>query len=242
MGLARLVTLPPRMRPPTFELLVLHGLRLKGFATADTLANFIDRPADLVERQLNLAADDGYTRVRNGGRPGWSLTDEGRKEGERLLAEELDRTEGLRQVMGGIYRRFLALNGELLQICTDWQVSDIDGGVLNDHGDEAYDAAVIDRLAAVDVQVQPVCTDLAQALDRFAHYGPRLTAALAHVAGGDTEWFTKPTIDSYHTVWFELHEDLLATLGLDRTSERDHHDRHHHAAEDHLGPQDHTQQ
>jgi hypothetical protein len=27
-------------------------------------------------------------------------------------------------------------------------------------------------------------------------------------------------IDSYHTVWFELHEDLLATLGRQRSQER----------------------
>jgi hypothetical protein len=26
-------------------------------------------------------------------------------------------------------------------------------------------------------------------------------------------------IASYHTVWFELHEDLLCTLGLERGSE-----------------------
>jgi hypothetical protein len=26
-------------------------------------------------------------------------------------------------------------------------------------------------------------------------------------------------IPSFHTVWFELHEDLLATLGLDRSAE-----------------------
>jgi hypothetical protein len=26
-------------------------------------------------------------------------------------------------------------------------------------------------------------------------------------------------IDSYHSVWFELHEDLLATLGIERGSE-----------------------
>ena len=30
---------------------------------------------------------------------------------------------------------------------------------------------------------------------------------------GDPDWFTRPTVDSYHTVWFELHENLLATLG-----------------------------
>jgi hypothetical protein len=41
-----------------------------------------------------------------------------------------------------------------------------------------------------------------------------------NLASGDRDWFTKPTIDSYHTVWFELHEDLLATLGIDRISER----------------------
>jgi len=40
------------------------------------------------------------------------------------------------------------------------------------------------------------------------------------VQGGDGEWFTKPTVDSYHTVWFELHENLLATLGIERGAER----------------------
>ena len=39
------------------------------------------------------------------------------------------------------------------------------------------------------------------------------------VRRGHGEWFDKPLIDSYHTVWFELHEDLLATLGLERSTE-----------------------
>ena len=38
-------------------------------------------------------------------------------------------------------------------------------------------------------------------------------------AAGDGDWFTKPTIDSYHTVWFELHENLLSTLGIERGHE-----------------------
>jgi hypothetical protein len=29
-------------------------------------------------------------------------------------------------------------------------------------------------------------------------------------------------IDSYHTVWFQLHEDLLNTLGIDRATEGSH--------------------
>jgi hypothetical protein len=36
---------------------------------------------------------------------------------------------------------------------------------------------------------------------------------------GELDWLTKPIMPSYHTVWFELHEDLLATLGIDRASE-----------------------
>jgi hypothetical protein len=28
------------------------------------------------------------------------------------------------------------------------------------------------------------------------------------------------TLDSYHTVWFQLHEDLLVTLGISREEER----------------------
>ena len=52
-----------------------------------------------------------------------------------------------------------------------------------------------------------------------AHPGEGVGEALGKVQGGDHDWFTKPMIASYHTVWFELHEDLLATLGIERSSE-----------------------
>jgi hypothetical protein len=38
------------------------------------------------------------------------------------------------------------------------------------------------------------------------------------VQAGDAAYFAAPMIASYHTVWFELHEDLLATLGIARSS------------------------
>ncbi|MBV8161068.1 MAG: hypothetical protein JO265_09110 [Acidimicrobiia bacterium] len=60
---------------------------------------------------------------------------------------------------------------------------------------------------------------LGSVLDRFGPYGQRLAAAVERVEAGDHDWFTKPLIDSYHTVWFELHEDLLSTLGKERASE-----------------------
>ena len=91
--------------------------------------------------------------------------------------------------------------------------------VVNDHGDAVWDAAVVDRLGGADDVVGPICQDLASLLERFDGYRGRFSAALARVRAGDGEWFARPMIDSYHTVWFELHENLLATLGIERAKE-----------------------
>jgi hypothetical protein len=90
---------------------------------------------------------------------------------------------------------------------------------MNDHTDPVYDAEVVSRLSAVDERIRPVLADLEAALARFERYPERLGNALRRVQLGEAEWFTKPLLDSYHTVWFELHEDLLATLGLQRGAE-----------------------
>ena len=57
---------------------------------------------------------------------------------------------------------------------------------------------------------------LSLALPRFAGSSERYAAALDRAARGEHAWVAQPKIDSCHTVWMELHEDLLATLGLDR--------------------------
>ena len=59
---------------------------------------------------------------------------------------------------------------------------------------------------------------LAAALERFSGYSERYSAALAKVDRGERAWVDQARADSCHTVWMELHEDLLATLGLGRGS------------------------
>ena len=183
----------------------LHLLRLKGFAS--------DVPgAD------GLAAD-GLAVHRDGRLSGWSLTPDGRATHAKLIAEELD-ASGSRAAIEDGYRRFLALNQQMLGCCTQWQLRTVAGQqVPNDHTDAAHDAAAIAALGDIDDAVQPVCAELAAALVRFGTYGPRLGAARAKVEAGEVDFFTKPLIDSYHTVWFELHEDLLVTLGIERSKE-----------------------
>ena len=92
--------------------------------------------------------------------------------------------------------------------------------IVNDHTDPAHDAAVVARLGDADRVVRGVCNDLGGVLARFDGYGDRFAEALARVRAGEVEWFTRPLIDSYHTVWFELHENLLATLGIERVREQ----------------------
>ena len=115
------------------------------------------------------------------------------------------------------YQRFLLLNQELIRICNDWQVRP--GGSPNNHADPTYDWSVIDRLVTVDERVGPILRMTAERVTRFASYRPRLRHARERVNEGEQEWLTSPRIDSYHTVWMQLHEDLLLALGHERASE-----------------------
>jgi hypothetical protein len=207
------------MSEPTV-LLVLHALRLRSFAPVDEVAGRYGLETDEVDLLLKECERSGWATYRSGRMTGWSLSAEGRREGERLLAAELD-AAGARPAVESGYEAFLGLNGELLSVCTDWQVVEVDGeSVLNDHTDTRRDESVLTRLDDLHDRAVPVAEGLAAALERFGGYGDRLTTARARVRAGDTDWLTKPMIDSYHTVWFELHEDLLATLGRERSQER----------------------
>jgi DNA-binding PadR family transcriptional regulator len=208
------------MRAPCdLRSLVLHGLRLKGVAAASAVVEAAGLHEADAKPELDRLVEEGLATYRQGRLSGYALTAAGRQEHARRLADELEAT-GRRDDVRAAYQRFLAINQDLLGICTAWQLREVDGAsVVNDHGDPAHDAAVIERLEDLHARVTPVCQALAAALERFVPYGERLAHALERVRAGDRDWFTKPMLPSYHTVWFELHEDLLATLGIERSSE-----------------------
>ena len=106
-------------------------------------------------------------------------------------------------------------------IVTAWQLrGDPDSGVVNDHSDADYDRDVLERLAALH----------ADAMAWLTHPGRRPqpdwpTTASGSVApwtgrsGGDNRFVASPRVDSYHGIWFELHEDLIRLAGRTREEE-----------------------
>lgn len=203
----------------TAELPVLHALRLVGAADPDHLGSSTGLSVATVEHELAHARDDDLATIRGSGSSRWVLTKRGREEVERRLGEQLDRL-GTRSVVEHLYAAFVQLNPRILELCTEWQLREVDGElVANDHRDSVHDRWVLTRLQATHREARPTLASLADAVRWFEGYGVRLDTALEHVLGGQHQWVDSPAVDSYHSVWFELHEDLLASLGLQRHTE-----------------------
>lgn len=200
-------------------LLVLHGLRLSGFAPTAAVGRRWALAEDRVTAALEHARAEGWATYREGRLTGWSLSAAGRRHAESLLAREVEEA-GARPAIDAAYRGFLDLNQRFLDVCTEWQLRTVEEAqVVNDHTDADHDRRVIGLLEELHPEVCTVVGGVASLLDRFTTYEPRFSAALDRVRANDVDWFTKPVLDSYHTVWFELHEDFLATLGIERSAE-----------------------
>jgi hypothetical protein len=209
------VTAPDASSP---ELLTLHAVRLKGMADdAQVAARFSLDPAATSELLLDFQAVGWVTNVDFAGTGGWTLTGSGKAENERQLVEELAAT-GSRSAVHGAYLEFLPRNDRLLRAATNWQLrpNSTDPLAANDHSDDEWDRRVLDELSALSHDLRTICHTLSGALPRFSGYDDRFAAALERAQRSEHSWVNRPRADSCHTVWMELHEDLLATLGIRR--------------------------
>jgi hypothetical protein len=208
------------MRPvsSTPELLVLHAVRLLGFASEGRVtARFALDHGVVVELLEDFEAFGWVRRSQFSGMAGWSLTEAGRVQNRSMLASELDAADA-RPVVQGALAAFEPLNARFLDAVTRWQLHPVPGDPLaaNDHSDPRWDDRVIDDLVGLGAGLSQVCAPLAAALARFAGYAARYVTAADRVRRGEARWVDGLVFDSCHVVWIQLHEDLLATLGVDR--------------------------
>lgn len=192
---------------------VLHGAALKRNSEASEIAGIIGLPLSEVEDELASAVASGRVVSNNGRFMLAPLTDVGLRSRYSLHFGALREDEAFVQP----YEAFERVNNTLKQVITDWQTMTVGGkSVANDHSDPDYDAEVIDRLGAVHEQVEPILKRLASRLPRLSIYADKLLDALEKAEDGDHEWVSDIRRESYHTVWFELHEDLLRIMGRER--------------------------
>ena len=121
---------------------------------------------------------------------------------------------------GAMLEQFHAFDARMKDLVTAWQVRDVAGEqVLNDHTDLDYDRRLTGDLNALHSEVAEWLDPLASRLRAFSAYRTRLAHALELARAGDQRYVASPRVDSYHTVWFELHEHLIRLAGRKRTDE-----------------------
>ena len=182
------------------DIIVLLAVRLRSRASRDAI-QAIDAllGGDPATFDVRLAAAEGLDQVRvRGEERRRSLTGAGEAELAAHLGAETDAVG--RADLTTAYEAFLPLNRAFLAAVQ-------------------MPAVPIEALEEMVRDLEPILDALTGALPRFEAYRSRFETALG-LATMDPEWIAAPSRDSIHTIWFELHEHLLATLGRDRTAER----------------------
>jgi hypothetical protein len=186
-------------------------VRLKGRVAPADVAAAADIPEDEATSSLSSLAEAGLLKEANGR---YMLDAAGRERQDELLDAERPGLDA--EALTSAYEEFDGLNTELKQIMHAWQLRD---GEPNDHSDAAYDQQAVDRLVALNETMKPLTAKIVAAAPRLAPYAGRFDSAIEKVQAGDHSWIARPIADSYHTVWFELHEELIGALGLSREEE-----------------------
>jgi hypothetical protein len=193
------------------ELNLLMAAKLKGRATADLAAAYAGIPADDAKVRIRHLVDIGLLT----GDEHVRISSDGRARIDDLLAAERAAID--RAVLAEAYEEFDSHNTTLKSVVKSWQMKD--ATTLNDHTDTAYDAKVIEQLVAMHHYFQPLLQRMIDAAPRLAPFADRFGKAITALQGGDYTYVARPIMDSYHTVWFELHEELIGLLGLSRAEE-----------------------
>jgi pyruvate,orthophosphate dikinase len=185
---------------------------VKGFAPLEGLADALLSTPNDVRPIADQLVDVGLAAMTAGA---YKLTDSGNARATEMLEAERD-AWGTDQASAAL-DAFVDLDHRMKDTVTAWQMRGPE--TVNDHSDADYDRSVLDRLAALHDDALAWLTPLESGCPRLAGYRLRLVRALQQALSGDNRFVASPRVDSYHSVWFELHEDLIQLAGRTREDE-----------------------
>jgi hypothetical protein len=193
---------------------VLNVVALKKMAAAPTVAHVTGHEPAEVERVFDDLAERGLVVIAGGAALPTDDADPVLKAAAGVIYAHVRSDPDI----AGLVEKFETINARFLTTMSSWQQIDVGGRkVVNDHSDPAYDEKVIERLDRLVLRLNPLMTALAVHDERFGLYPRRFRGALDGIASGRHELVSSPTEDSVHNIWFEFHEDLLRTIGRERT-------------------------
>jgi len=193
--------------------LVLHGVAVKKHADARSLVEFTGLPEATVTKLLAEGVKSGRIVEAQGK---FLLSPLARVALDGQYGSTYASLRASASFMSA-YEAFERINVQLKALITDWQTLEVGGArVANDHSDKDYDMRVIDRLGELHGRAEGVLAQLAREVPRLEYYGRNLLGAIERAEDGGLEWVSDARLPSYHTLWFELHEDLLRLVGRQR--------------------------
>lgn len=199
---------------PDAYILTLHTLTLRQLANAAQLSEIIaQEPAD-VETSLEKGVADGAVMTARGS---YMITPAGRQSLDDAYPEWFSAQRADTGVNEAMDRFEASVNKQVLKTMTDWQTVEIGGErQTNDHSDADYDARIIDKLATLLDKTEKVLEPIAAAEPHISRFLVRIAAALTRAESGETEYISGARVDSFHTIWFQMHEHLLRMLERER--------------------------
>lgn len=180
---------------------ILQYLSREGVAETKTITDDTDISETELTETLNDLESDGYVE----GDDFWYLTDEGETHFNDVLRARF--TSDQIAELENRYQEFESLDSRFKDLANSWQGRD---------DERAYDE-LIDDLAEFHREVETFLDGFSEPIrDEYRIYVTDLKSALENLQGGNDKYFTGTDVDSYHTVWFRWHDDLLRTLGKQR--------------------------
>jgi pyruvate,orthophosphate dikinase len=111
-----------------------------------------------------------------------------------------------------LHEQFQPLDATLKLLASTWQSAE-----ASDDWERRLE--IVEALASLHDQLTELFSRYRAPIGRFDDYIRRLGQALAQVREGRTAYVASLSVDSYHTAWFQMHEDLLRVLDEQRESE-----------------------
>ena len=194
---------------------LLMCLRIKGFGKGDAIAEAMGASAEEVQGVLaDLVARQWVEETK----VGYRLSPSGRAEADKAFG--LERAALDQNIFSKLYEEFSPINDAFKQLVTRWQMRTVgDRQVRNDHTDAAYDKSVLEGFDPIHHDISDLIGTIAATAPRVGGYKQRLDLALGKIRSGDVSYIAAPDRDSYHTAWFELHQDLIGLAGTTRQKE-----------------------